>query len=191
MKIAIVEDEKTIRDELDMLLRNSLYETAVIEQFDQTAEVIRRANPDLVLLDLHLPGADGHAICQELRATMDIPIIVLTSQNDTITEVNSMLLGADDFIAKPYHPSVLLARISAVLKRSLKTLRKKVLLCHTGTSRLICVPIKSALKTAKRSCQKMNSDCFIICLSDRGKSYPGWILLNISGITKYSLMIMP
>ena len=76
------------------------------------------AQPALVLLDLTLPGTDGQFICRELRASSDVPLIVLTSRVTEIDEVMSMTMGADDFIAKPYRARVLVARIQALLRRT-------------------------------------------------------------------------
>ncbi|MDH6364173.1 two-component system response regulator protein BraR/BceR [Enterococcus sp. PF1-24] len=117
MKILIVEDEKNVRMELVLLLENAMYEVVAIEDFNQVSQQILAAAPDLVLLDLNLPGTNGQGICQELRQKSDVPIIFLTSDNNVLTELNSLLMGGDDFISKPYLPSLLLARIQNLLKR--------------------------------------------------------------------------
>ncbi len=117
MNILIVEDESVIRQELSVLLKNALYEVTVLEHFDWTAEAVFEIRPDLVLLDLNLPGVSGFDICTEIRAKSEVPVIFLTSRTDSADELNGMINGGDDYITKPFYPPVLLARIAAVLKR--------------------------------------------------------------------------
>ena len=116
--IYIVEDDAAILAELAQVLERNGYETASCATFDTVVGDIVAANPDLVLLDLTLPGTDGQFICRELRERSEVPIIVLTSRVTEIDEVMSMTMGADDFIAKPYRARVLVARIQALLRRT-------------------------------------------------------------------------
>ncbi len=81
----------------------------------------KRPPPHLILLDINLPHFDGYHICREIRSHSQIPIIIVTSRNSDVDELMSMNLGADDFITKPYHTQILLARIAALLKRSYQT----------------------------------------------------------------------
>ncbi|WP_312636307.1 response regulator transcription factor [Oscillibacter sp.] len=120
-KILIVEDEKSISDELAILLQNTGYDTAVIEDFADTAAQIQRTTPDLILLDIGLPGQDGYRICMELRKVSQVPVIFVTSRNTSMDELRALSLGGDDFISKPYDLPVLLARIQALLRRSGQT----------------------------------------------------------------------
>lgn len=120
-KIMIIEDEPALREELSVLLRNSGYETIPVTAFQDAAGQMKTAGADLILLDINLPGVNGEALLQEFRRTQDTPVIMLTSRTGELDEVLSMSYGADDFITKPYHPTILLLRISAVLKRSAKT----------------------------------------------------------------------
>lgn len=110
--VYIVEDDATLRDELAHLLELNGYETRACDDFETAAHDIVDVNPDCVILDLGLPGADGQSICRDVRRQSDVPIIVLTAKNDEFTEVMSLSLGAHDFVAKPYRPAVLLARIA-------------------------------------------------------------------------------
>ncbi len=119
-KILIVEDDKSLRDELSVLLKNASYETILIEDFQNVSTQMERANADLVLLDINLPVQDGETILQDFREKSDTPVIMLTSRTNEIDEILSMGYGADDFITKPYRATILLLRISAVLKRSSK-----------------------------------------------------------------------
>lgn len=115
--VYIVEDDATLRDELAHLLELNGYETRACDDFETAAHDIVDVNPDCVILDLGLPGADGQSICRDVRRQSDVPIIVLTAKNDEFTEVMSLSLGAHDFVAKPYRPAVLLARIASLVKR--------------------------------------------------------------------------
>ncbi|MDT2599618.1 response regulator transcription factor [Enterococcus hulanensis] len=134
MNIMIIEDEAKIRSELAILLKNALYDVSLVEDFSAVEEQVKPANPDLILMDIHLPGRDGNELCGAIRQSLDVPIIFLTSETDVMSETNSMLMGGDDYITKPYHPSVLLARISAVLKRSGRSKADATLLKYKGVS---------------------------------------------------------
>ena len=120
MRIALIEDEPAIRQELTLLLQNALYEVTALDDFANAASAALAASPDLILLDIKLPGASGFDICTEVRAVSDVPILFLTSQTSAADELNGMLKGGDDYITKPFHPPILLARIAAVLKRTKK-----------------------------------------------------------------------
>lgn len=116
-KIVIVEDEKSIREELSLLLTNAGYETTFVEDFSDTATSILAFAPDLILLDVGLPGQDGYALCSAIRKVSQVPILFVTSRNTSMDELKALSLGGDDFIAKPYNIPVLLARIQAILRR--------------------------------------------------------------------------
>lgn len=118
MHIFVVEDEGTIRQELKVLLENALYQVTAPETFENIAAQVKAERPDLVLLDVNLPGISGFDICMQIRAQMEIPVIFLTSRTDSMDELNGILKGGDDYITKPYQAPVLLARIAAVLKRT-------------------------------------------------------------------------
>ena len=120
MRIVLIEDEPAIRQELTLLLQNALYEETALHDFANAASAALAASPDLILLDIKLPGASGFDICTEVRAVSDVPILFLTSQTSAADELNGMLKGGDDYITKPFHPPILLARIAAVLKRTKK-----------------------------------------------------------------------
>ncbi|MBS7009207.1 response regulator transcription factor [Anaerostipes sp.] len=117
-RIYIVEDEPRLREELSGVLEKNGYECISCDQFEHVAEDILKAAPDLVLLDLSLPVYDGFYICRNIRASSDIPVIVVTSSNSDMDELMSLNLGADDYITKPYNIHILLAHISAVLMRT-------------------------------------------------------------------------
>lgn len=116
-KILIVEDDQSICDELSELLKNAGYTPLILTSFEHSKEEILERNPDLLLLDINIPYLNGEMLLKELRQTSEIPVIMVTSCNTEIDEVLSMSYGADDFITKPYNPTILLLRIAAVLKR--------------------------------------------------------------------------
>ena len=120
MHIVIIEDEQGIRQELSQLLRDALYEVTAIENFEQLSEKVLELQPDLVLLDLNLPGISGFEVCGEIRKHSEVPIIFVTSRTDAMDELTGMVKGGDDYITKPFYPPVLLAHIAAVLKRTRK-----------------------------------------------------------------------
>ena len=113
----VIEDEKTIRDELKSLLETSGYKTIVLEKFDNALEDILKEKSDLLLLDINLPKVNGELILKEVRKQSNIPIIMVTSRVGEADEVLSMSYGADDYITKPYNPTILLLRISNIFKR--------------------------------------------------------------------------
>ena len=119
MHIFVAEDEKTIRRELTILLENAMYQVTAPENFENIPDWITEASPDLILLDVNLPGMSGFDICSMLRQRENsCPVIFLTSRTDSMDELNGMLRGGDDYITKPYQAPILLARIAAVLKRT-------------------------------------------------------------------------
>lgn len=117
-KIIIVEDDEIIREELKNFLNRYGYEVVAPVEFDNIVKFILDENANLVLLDINLPIFDGYYICREVRKKSNVPIIVVTSRDSDMDELMSMNLGADDFVTKPYNTQILLARISALLKRS-------------------------------------------------------------------------
>lgn len=130
--VFVVEDDVAIRNEVIEVLERQGFEVAYCLTFDRVVEDVVAAHPDLVLLDLTLPGTDGQFVCRELRQQSEIPIIVLTSRVTELDEVMSMTMGADDFISKPYSARVLVARIQALLRRSHGGLEAGRLLEHGG-----------------------------------------------------------
>lgn len=119
-RIMIIEDEPALRDELSVLLQNAGYEPIAVTDYDNVSEQMKVADADLILLDINLPNVNGETLLQDFRKEHDTPVIMLTSRTTEIGEVLSMSYGADDYITKPYNPTILLLRISAVLKRSAK-----------------------------------------------------------------------
>ncbi len=120
-KILIIEDDEAIRSELQKLLTNSGYEAQITDTFSNVKEQIEKIKPDLILLDINLPELNGEVILKEIRKESDIPVVMVTSRTSEVDEVLSMSYGADDFITKPYNPTVLLLRIQNIFKRMTRT----------------------------------------------------------------------
>ena len=116
-RIYVIEDDDSVRGELATLLRRAGHEPVCAQRFDRLAADALDAAPDVVLLDLGLPGTDGQYVCRELRQSSSVPIVVVTSRATDLDELMSMSLGADDFVTKPYNGQVLLAHIDALLRR--------------------------------------------------------------------------
>lgn len=116
-KIFIVEDDKSICMELVEILENEGYAASYLTDFEHSKEKILAAGADLILMDINIPGINGKNLLKEIRKESDIPVIMVTSRTSEMDEVLSMSYGADDYITKPYNPTILLLRIAAVLKR--------------------------------------------------------------------------
>lgn len=133
-KILVVEDDHQIQQELVLLLQRNGFEAQAITSFESVPQQIITAHPDLVLLDLNLPGIDGQQICREVRQLSNVPIIVVTSRNTDLDELMVLSLGADDFIAKPYNTQILLMHITSVLRRANSDVTTGTKLSHGGVT---------------------------------------------------------
>lgn len=115
--IVIAEDECLMREELSELLKTAGYETILITDFTCVTDQVLQISPDLLLLDLNLPGISGFEICRELKRRSSVPVLVLTSRDQMRDELHALNLGADEYLTKPCRGERLLARVSNVLKR--------------------------------------------------------------------------
>jgi two-component system, OmpR family, response regulator RegX3 len=113
----VVEDEKSLSEPLAYLLRREGYEVSVVDNGLSAVEAVDQSPPDLMLLDLMLPGLAGTEVCREVRNRSSLPIIMLTAKDSEVDIVVGLELGADDYVTKPYSSRELLARIKAVLRR--------------------------------------------------------------------------
>ena len=116
-KILIVEDDEKLRKELEIFLNNNGYLSETLNIFNNTLNDILKINPELLLLDLNLPNADGEYICKEIRKKSNMPIIIITSRDNEIDELLSINNGADHYITKPFNIHILLAKINSLLRR--------------------------------------------------------------------------
>lgn len=117
-KILIVEDDVKLRSELEIFLKNNGYEVSSLKNFNNTINEILEINPDVVLLDINLPGADGEYICKEIRKQSNMGIIMVTSRESELDELISINYGAEHYITKPYNIQILLAKIASLLRRT-------------------------------------------------------------------------
>lgn len=117
-KILIVEDDEKLRNELEIFLNNNGYQAYSLKKFDNTKQSILEQKPDLLLLDINLPNADGEYICKEIRKQSSMPIIIVTSRDNELDELLSINYGADHYITKPFNIQILLAKIASLLRRT-------------------------------------------------------------------------
>lgn len=116
-RVLIVDDDVALAEMLGLVLRREGFIPSVVTSGSAALAAIRRENPDVVLLDLMLPGRDGVDVCRDLRAESDVPVIMLTARSDTIDIVRGLEVGADDYVVKPFKPAELVARVKARLRR--------------------------------------------------------------------------
>ena len=116
-KIMVIEDDPVIQAELQTLLDGNGYASAAVRDFSAVIEAVREESPHLILLDIRLPGESGFTLCSKIRTFSNIPIIFVTGSDTDMDELNSIMLGGDAFITKPYHTAILLAKIASLLKR--------------------------------------------------------------------------
>jgi two-component system response regulator MtrA len=116
-RVLVVDDDAALAEMLTIVLRNEGFEPRVCATGDQALAEFRDFRPDVVLLDLMLPGKDGIDVCREIRAESGVPIVMLTAKSDTIDVVVGLESGADDYVAKPFKPKELVARIRARVRR--------------------------------------------------------------------------
>ena len=119
--IMVVDDDQDLAEMLAIVLTGEGMEVDLVSRGDQVMEVFKNSTPDLVLLDLMLPGLDGIEVCRLIRAESMVPIVMLTAKSDTTDVVKGLEAGADDYIVKPFQTSELLARIKARLRRTAPT----------------------------------------------------------------------
>ena len=118
VQILIVEDDEEIARLVQDLLIREGFRTVVAGDSEAMQAVMARFNPDLIILDLMLPGVDGLSICRDLRKRTDLPILMLTAKSEDIDRVLGLEMGADDYLTKPFNPRELLARVRAILRRT-------------------------------------------------------------------------
>ena len=119
-KVLIVDDDADIIELQKLYFEKEGYEVVSCMQGDKAVATFNVTKPDIIILDLMLPGMDGNDVCREIRKMSDVPIIMLTARTDTLDRVVGLELGADDYVPKPFEPKELLARVKAVLRRTEK-----------------------------------------------------------------------
>lgn len=117
-KILIVDDDSNIAELISLYLNKELYETATASDGDEALSVFKTFHPDLVILDIMLPGRDGYDVLREIRKISNTPVIMLSAKGETFDKVLGLELGADDYMIKPFENKELVARVKAVLRRT-------------------------------------------------------------------------
>ncbi len=117
-KILIVDDDNNIAELISLYLVKECYDTLIVNDGESALEKIPEFRPDLMLLDIMLPGIDGYEVCRRVRTTSELPIIMLSAKGETFDKVLGLQLGADDYIEKPFDSKEMVARVKAVLRRS-------------------------------------------------------------------------
>lgn len=116
-KILIVDDDNNIAELISLYLTKECYDTKIVNDGEQALIAFEHYKPNMLLLDLMLPGIDGYQVCREIRAKSDVPIIMLSAKGEVFDKVLGLELGADDYILKPFDSNELVARVKAVLRR--------------------------------------------------------------------------
>lgn len=116
-KILIVDDDENIAELISLYLTKECFETSIVHDGESALEAVKTFEPNLILLDLMLPGIDGYQVCREVRTTSSIPIIMLSAKGEIFDKVLGLELGADDYMEKPFDTKELVARVKAVLRR--------------------------------------------------------------------------
>jgi len=116
-RVLVVDDDASLAEMLSIVLRQEGFDTTTVPRGDHALEAFHRYRPDLVLLDLMLPGLDGIEVCRLIRRESGVPIVMLTAKGDTIDVVTGLESGADDYVVKPFKPKELIARIRARVRR--------------------------------------------------------------------------
>jgi DNA-binding response OmpR family regulator len=116
-KILIVDDDNNIAELISLYLTKECYDTHIVNDGEDALRAFDQYNPNLILLDLMLPGIDGYQVCREIRTKSNVPIIMLSAKGEIFDKVLGLELGADDYIMKPFDSKELVARVKAVLRR--------------------------------------------------------------------------
>ena len=116
-KILIVDDDENIAELISLYLTKECFETKIVYDGESALMALPEFKPNLILLDLMLPGIDGYQVCREIRKTNNVPIIMLSAKGETFDKVLGLELGADDYMIKPFETKELVARVKAVLRR--------------------------------------------------------------------------
>ena len=117
-RILIVDDDYNIAELISLYLTKECFETKIVGDGEEALRVFPEFQPNLILLDLMLPGIDGYQVCRELRSTSQVPIIMLSAKGEIFDKVLGLELGADDYVTKPFSPAELTARVDALFRRA-------------------------------------------------------------------------
>lgn len=117
-RVLVVDDDRNICELVQLYFEKDGFIVSTCHDGDKAVEAFHSLNPNIIILDLMLPGRDGYEICRELRKISNVPIVMLTARTDTLDKIIGLEIGADDYVAKPFDPKELVARAKAVLRRA-------------------------------------------------------------------------
>ncbi len=160
-RIMIIEDDVTIQTQLKTLFTGNGYEVCAVTDFSEIIGQVKAFLPHLVLLDIRLPGNSGFDLCSQIRAISDLPIVFVTGSNTDMDELNSIMLGGDAFIIKPYNPAILLARIASLLRRAYPSGKEDVLVWKEAALHLASSSIEYHGQKAELTKNELKILCYL------------------------------
>lgn len=169
--ILIVEDEPTLVSTLRYSLEREGYRVATAENGEQGVDVARAERPDLILLDLMLPGLDGLDVCRILRREMQMPILMLTAKDDEVDKVVGLEIGADDYVTKPFGMRELMARVRALLRRAETSGDKDKQLLSAGDVQIDMTARKALRDGTEIVLKPREYDLLAFLLQNKGKAF--------------------
>ncbi len=177
-KILVVDDEPSIVDVLTYNLAKAGHQPIVARDGEQALKLARAERPDLVILDLMLPGIDGLEVCRALRKDGDLPIIMLTAKDEEVDRVVGLEIGADDYIVKPFSPRELMARVKAVLRRAQPRSPDTAPALQVGDLRLDVARHQVAWRGAPFDLTAIQFDLLRVLMANPGRVFSREELLN-------------
>lgn len=185
-KVLLVDDEKTLVKALKFNLEKEGFQVEEAFDGEEALEKALTVNPDIIILDLMLPGLDGFEVCREIRKKEEIPIIMLTAKGEDIDKVLGLELGADDYMTKPFNPRELVARMKAILRRSAsrrEEMRKQI---RFGTLQIDLLKHRVSLKDREVDLTAKEFALLSFLASNAGRVYSrGQLLEQIWGYNYY------
>jgi CheY-like chemotaxis protein len=181
-RVLVVDDDAALAEMLSIVLRNEGFEPIWCAHGDKAFSAFKEAKPDLVLLDLMLPGRDGVDVCRDIRAESGVPIVMLTAKTDTIDVVEGLEAGADDYVAKPFKAKELVARIKTRLRR-MPQRKSTSRPCGLEICRSASTGIQSSGMGSRSSSRPWSSISYLPWRDGRGRSSVARYCSSKSGAT--------
>jgi len=170
-KILLVEDEKTLAKALKFNLEKEGFRVEVAFDGEEALNAMSREEPDLVILDLMLPKIDGYEVCRSIRRSSDVPIIMLTARDEDIDKILGLELGADDYMTKPFNTRELLARIKAILRRTVQQAAAVRSFIKVGDLQIDVIKRKVTVKGREVALTSREYNLLSLLASNPGKVY--------------------
>jgi DNA-binding response OmpR family regulator len=170
-RVLVVDDDLTVRDVVRRYLERAGHQVALADNGEDALAWIARHEPDLVVLDLMLPGIDGLEVCRRLRATSTVPVVMLTALGEEENRIAGLQLGADDYVTKPFSPRELALRVSSVLRRSGAAPQAAAKVLVDGDLRLDVAARMATLRGEELSLTTREFDLLVFLLSHPGEAF--------------------